>query len=688
MHTRTNLKKRIVTGPELLKNKMAKILDTTLRDGSYVVNFQFTAKDTALIAAKLDDAKIPFIELGHGWGMNAGTRENSRSAEPDEAHLEAAKATVKNGKWGMFFIPGIGRMQDLELAAKHGMDFIRIGTNVTEVEQSEKFIRRAKELGLYVFANYMKAYAISPEELGMMAQKSAGYGADIITIVDSAGGMMPEDVEAYFREIKKCTSIPVGFHGHNNLGMAIANSLKAAEMGAAIVDTSIRGMGRSSGNATTEIFLLALKRKGIDHQADVSKLLDLAEKIIDPLLKNHQAVDSYGILSGYAQFHSSFLSQIVKYAEQYKVDAKELMIRVSKEDKINATDELIERISKELAKEMPGIIHKISVDLPFESKASKSPMKLGEKATFIAEQTQSLAGKWGNIGVLNIVQGFRRGHSGFVSNAIHEGKNYMVSNAEVYTPEEAVEISLLIDGKIDFVLLDIDHKTSQSSKIISGVRSSLVKTKILEYSDVEVWSRSISHLLIYRMKEFIGKKILIIGKNSLGNYLMNQLLQLGAEVASIGSDVLNMNVTDSSAIVLCEEVVPEFQLAGLKDQIIIDGWIGSFGKKLAEDIHRRSLKVYRPEMNIFIHAEIQAGIGCAQLISERQGVKTIGDLLIASGGIIVPEGSVIVDSIKRPAKVFGIADGRGFLIQSASLTDEHLERIKKVEKLITDSILN
>jgi len=327
---------------------MVKILDNTLRDGSYVVDFKFTANQTATIAAKLDEANVPYIEVGHGLGLNAGTRADMKSADPDEMHMEAAKSVVKKGKWGMFFIPGFGRLEDIDNAARYGIDFIRIGTNVTEVAASEPYIRRAKELGMYVFANYMKTYVMGADKVGEMAALSASYGSDVVCVVDSAGGMLTEEVSDYFKAIRKRTDVKLGFHGHNNLGLAIANTLKAIELGADVVDTSVRGLGRSAGNTNTEMLIMVLLRMGIDLNIDAMKLFDLAEQYIDPILKDNPQVDSIGIISGYSSFHSSFQNKVMKYAAKYNVDPRLLIIKLTQHDKINAPDELLERLAKSM----------------------------------------------------------------------------------------------------------------------------------------------------------------------------------------------------------------------------------------------------------------------------------------------------------------------------------------------------
>jgi len=178
------------------------ILEVTLRDGSYLIDFQFTAEDTATIAAALEGIGFRWIEVGHGLGLNASQSGKGMAAATDEEYMEAAAQALHAAKWGMFFIPGIGREEDIRLAARHGMSFLRIGTNVTEAAQAEPYIALAKELGLIVSYNAMKSYAISPAEFGSVVAKVHQWGADIACLVDSAGSMDPDSVAAYLRAAK------------------------------------------------------------------------------------------------------------------------------------------------------------------------------------------------------------------------------------------------------------------------------------------------------------------------------------------------------------------------------------------------------------------------------------------------------------------------------------------------------
>ena len=241
-----------------------KLMDVTLRDGSYSINFQFSESDTSTLCKGLEEAGIEYIEIGHGMGLNASSAQNGEALCSDEEYLYAAQQTCSGAKFGMFCIPGIARVSDIELLKRFGGSFVRIGTNVTEISQSKEYIEKAKECGLEVMANYMKSYVATEEEFREGVRLSRSYGADIIYVVDSAGGMCPEDIKKYFGVIQE-EGMRAGFHGHDNLGLAVSNSLYAAELGFEFIDTSLKGMGRSAGNAATELVVANLqKRYGID----------------------------------------------------------------------------------------------------------------------------------------------------------------------------------------------------------------------------------------------------------------------------------------------------------------------------------------------------------------------------------------------------------------------------------------
>ena len=324
--------------------KKVKILETTLRDGSYAINFSFTSKDTSTICKELERAGFEFIEIGHGVGLNASNCGYGQAAQTDEEYMEAAASVLKKAKFGMFCIPGISKIEDIDLAAKYKMGFIRIGTNVTEVEESKEFIEKAKNYGMFVCANFMKSYAMDAQGFAQKAKLAQNYGADMVYVVDSAGSMFPEDIKGYFDAIREVSDISLGFHGHDNLSIAVYNSIYAAEMGFDVVDTSLQGLGRSSGNAATENFVAAMIKRGHSLDVDFFRILEIGKKYIRQYIKSN-GKDVLDVVAGFSKFHSSFMRYIDKYSTRYEISPAKLMIEVSKVDKINVTDKMVDHVA-------------------------------------------------------------------------------------------------------------------------------------------------------------------------------------------------------------------------------------------------------------------------------------------------------------------------------------------------------
>tara|TARA_Y100000588_G_scaffold385252_1_gene478154 strand:- start:12 stop:1082 length:1071 start_codon:yes stop_codon:yes gene_type:complete len=326
------------------------VLETTLRDGSYAINFQFTARDTSIIAGKLEEVGFDLIEIGHGIGLGASESGHGQACESDSSYMKAAAETLHKARWGMFCIPGIAKLEHIDLAAEYDMKFIRIGTDVSNVPISQPFIERAKEHGMFVCANYMKSYAASPLEFAKMASLSRQFGADIVYVVDSAGGMMPHEIEGYFSAVNDtCINCPIGFHGHDNLGLSVANALRAAELGASIIDTSLQGMGRSAGNTPTELFLVAMQRLGRPLGHDPIKVMDIGEKYIKPMYRR-EGLSSLDVTTGFALFHSSYMGVIREFSGKYGVDPRKLIIALCEKDKVEAPRGLVEELARKLSR--------------------------------------------------------------------------------------------------------------------------------------------------------------------------------------------------------------------------------------------------------------------------------------------------------------------------------------------------
>lgn len=330
------------------------IMDVTLRDGSYAINFQFSQYETEKICRKLNSAGIEYIEIGHGMGLDASTPDNGEALCTDEEYLMAAQRSVPDAKYGMFCIPTYAKLESIGRMKDMGASFVRVGSNVTEVESTEVYIKEAKKSNLEVMANYMKSYVVSPEMFAENVKKSESYGADVVYIVDSAGSMCRDDIEKYYDAIRKVSNIKVGFHGHNNLGLAVSNSLFAAELGFDFIDTSILGMGRSAGNAATELYIGNLMRNSNKVLYDLKEILDCSEKFVRPLWKHSaNALDLY---CGIAEFHTSYMKFIHKYSAKYGVNPLDLIINYSRYDKVNLDEKMLEEIAASMKKDEECIL--------------------------------------------------------------------------------------------------------------------------------------------------------------------------------------------------------------------------------------------------------------------------------------------------------------------------------------------
>ena len=329
---------------------MSQIMDVTLRDGSYAIDFQFSTIDVEVIGKKLDNLGYGYIEIGPGMGMGASSLHNGLALNTDEEYLKAAQNTIKKAKYGMFCIPGIASLDDIEKCAGYGMGFIRIGTNVDKIEESAGYIKKAKECGLEVMANYMKSYVMPADKFAEQVMKSESYGADVVYLVDSSGSMFPEDIERYYNFIRKKTNIRLGLHAHNNLGLALSNSLYAVDLGFYLIETSLQGMGRSAGNTSTELFTICGMKKGILPEFNYKELLLFSRRIIYPLMKKG-GVNPVDTVCGVAGFHSSYLKSIHRQAALSGVNPLELIEAYSDIDRLGLDEDKLSKVAMGLQKD-------------------------------------------------------------------------------------------------------------------------------------------------------------------------------------------------------------------------------------------------------------------------------------------------------------------------------------------------
>jgi 4-hydroxy 2-oxovalerate aldolase len=336
--------------PQEFSGRRVEILECTLRDGSYAVDFKFTENDTAILAGVLGRLGFRWIEVGHGLGLGAAGAGKGAMPASDERIIESAKRAAANASIGCFFIPGIGTADQLRSARAAGLDFIRIGCAASEIEQAVPYLALAREIGLKTCLNFMKTYGVSDEVFGEKARAGADAGAEVIYCVDSAGSMFPEDVRRYLTAARESCTCELGFHGHSNLQFAVANSVEAVRCGATFIDSTLYGLGRSAGNVPTEIAVAVFQNLGAETGIDLFEVMDAAEEFMGPLMSQMQLYDMTSVAMGYSQFHSSFLPRVAAVAGKHGVDLRRLLAAMGKLDPMNLEEEKLNRVAASLPK--------------------------------------------------------------------------------------------------------------------------------------------------------------------------------------------------------------------------------------------------------------------------------------------------------------------------------------------------
>lgn len=325
----------------------------SLRDGMHAKRHQISLDQMVGIATGLDDAGMPLIEVTHGDGLGGTSVNYGFPAHSDEEYLSAVIPRMKNAKVSALLIPGIGTVDHLRMAKDLGVNTIRVATHCTEADVSEQHIGLAAKLGMDTVGFLMMAHMASPEKIVEQAKLMESYGANCIYCTDSAGYMLPDEVSQKIgllrAELNPNTEI--GFHGHHNMGMAIANSLAAVEAGAIRIDGSVAGLGAGAGNTPLEVMVAVLDRMGAKHGIDLYKIMDVAEDLVVPIMDQPIRVDRDALTLGYAGVYSSFLLFAQRASAKYGVTARDLLVELGRRGTVGGQEDMIEDLALTMAKE-------------------------------------------------------------------------------------------------------------------------------------------------------------------------------------------------------------------------------------------------------------------------------------------------------------------------------------------------
>lgn len=332
-----------------------KITDTTLRDGSHAMRHQYTVAQVQQIAAALDKSGVYAIEVTHGDGLGGSSVQYGFSLVDEMELIEAAAQSVQQAKIAALLLPGIGTRKELQAAVDRGIKMVRIATQCTEADVSEQHFGMAKKMGLETVGFLMMSHMRPPEFLAEQARLMESYGADIVYVVDSAGAMLPQDAADRVAALKAALSVEVGYHAHNNLGLAIGNTLAAVQAGADHVDGTLRGLGAGAGNAPTELLAASLDKMGLNPGVDVFGLMDMAEFVTAPMMPFQPIPDRDSIAIGYAGVYSTFLLHAKRLGQEYNVDPRDILVELGRRQAVAGQEDWILDVTLDLANAQKGI---------------------------------------------------------------------------------------------------------------------------------------------------------------------------------------------------------------------------------------------------------------------------------------------------------------------------------------------
>jgi 4-hydroxy-2-oxovalerate/4-hydroxy-2-oxohexanoate aldolase len=324
--------------------------DMCLRDGMHPRRHQFSLDEMRRVARGLDEAGVPLIEVTHGDGLGGGSVNYGFPKHSDAEYLRAVVPVVKRARVSVLLVPGIGTVDDLRVAAECGAKVVRVATHCTEADVAEQHIGMAKQWGVEAVGFLMMAHMNSPEGLLEQARQMESYGATCVYVTDSAGYMLPDDVRARVGLLRERLSpaTEIGFHGHHNLAMGIANSLAAVEVGAARIDASAAGLGAGAGNTPLEVFVAVCERMGIETGVDLYKAMDVAEDLVVPLMDHPVRIDRDALTLGYAGVYSTFLLFARRAEAKYGVSARDILVEMGRRRTVGGQEDMIESVALEM----------------------------------------------------------------------------------------------------------------------------------------------------------------------------------------------------------------------------------------------------------------------------------------------------------------------------------------------------
>lgn len=329
------------------------ISDPTLRDGNHAIKHQLSLEHIKAYCRAAEQAHVPIIEVGHGNGLGASSLQVGKANFTDNQMLSTARQELIHSKLCVHVIPGFATIKrDIQPAIDSGVDIFRCASHCTESDTTQRHIEYILDKGKECYGVLMMSHMQPKNKLLEEACKLQTYGATAVILMDSAGAYLPFDVEQKVSYLSKYLDISIGFHAHNNLGLAIANSIQAINSGATIIDATICGFGAGAGNAQLEALIAVLNKLNIETGIDLYKILDAADIARASFIKQAPFSSSLNIISGMAGVFSGFTKHVQSAAHDFQVDPRDIFFELGKQKVIAGQEDIIFSITEKLAKQI------------------------------------------------------------------------------------------------------------------------------------------------------------------------------------------------------------------------------------------------------------------------------------------------------------------------------------------------
>lgn len=325
--------------------------DATLRDGSHAIAHQLTKENVRDYCRLIDQSGVEWVEVGHGNGLGASSIHIGLSKETDLDLLSTARENLKKAKLSVHVIPGIASInRDLAPAISAGVEIFRVGAHCSEADTTLRHIEYVRGNNKTAVGVLMMSHMLTPHELVKQAQLMESAGAEAIVIMDSAGAMRMNDVKARVQSLSENLVIPIGMHAHNNLGLAIGNSLVAVEEGAKIIDACAAGFGAGAGNAAIEILIPLFNEIGVC-DVDSKMYFKAVDFATNSFAMNRPVVTTGSIATGTAGLFSGFLKPIILEATRNEIDQYDLIERLGTLNLVAGQEDVIIETAKQIRSE-------------------------------------------------------------------------------------------------------------------------------------------------------------------------------------------------------------------------------------------------------------------------------------------------------------------------------------------------